>query len=291
MQLRKTRKIHIGKLVIGGDSPIAVQSMAATQTQDLTATARQIEVLEKANADIIRIAVDNEKDVEALKILRKEYEKQREELSKIQTEIGSLSEERQICSNQMLVLSEQERGAKQTIERLNDERTDGERKKKSHYQRIEELEAEYAAVEPKVKTVTKEYESLINALERSDVKYSDAQKRLDSLSEAQIEHLKKLNNSRSLRERTEETVDEKIQALSRMEKRSADHDVDNKRFQSKQKSLIAERKSVKKLLIRIKWKWKSWNHQLPSLGLKNICLLYTSPSPRDGLLSRMPSSA
>ena len=73
MQLRKTRKIHIGKLMIGGDSPIAVQSMAATQTQDLTATARQIEVLEKANADIIRIAVDNEKDVEALKILREKF--------------------------------------------------------------------------------------------------------------------------------------------------------------------------------------------------------------------------
>ena len=43
---RKTRKIRIGKLEIGGDSPIAVQSMAATQTQDLEATARQIEVLE-----------------------------------------------------------------------------------------------------------------------------------------------------------------------------------------------------------------------------------------------------
>ena len=73
MLLRKTRKIHIGKIVIGGDSPIAIQSMAATQTQDLTATARQIEVLEKANADIIRIAVDNEKDVEALKILREKF--------------------------------------------------------------------------------------------------------------------------------------------------------------------------------------------------------------------------
>ena len=73
MPVRKTRKIHIGKLVIGGDSPIAIQSMAATQTQDLTATARQIEVLEKANADIIRIAVDNEKDVEALKILREKF--------------------------------------------------------------------------------------------------------------------------------------------------------------------------------------------------------------------------
>ena len=73
MQPRKTRKIRIGNLVIGGDSPIAVQSMAATQTQDLDATARQIEVLEKAKADVIRIAVDNEKDVEALKVLRKKF--------------------------------------------------------------------------------------------------------------------------------------------------------------------------------------------------------------------------
>ena len=73
MQPKKTRKIRIGKLIIGGDSPIAVQSMAATQTQDLDATARQIEVLEKAKADVIRIAVDNEKDVEALKVLRKKF--------------------------------------------------------------------------------------------------------------------------------------------------------------------------------------------------------------------------
>ena len=73
MQSRKTRKIRIGKLVIGGDSPIAVQSMAATQTQDLSATARQIEVLEKAKADVIRIAVDSEKDVEALKTLRQKF--------------------------------------------------------------------------------------------------------------------------------------------------------------------------------------------------------------------------
>ena len=73
MKPRTTRKIHIGSLVIGGDSPIAVQSMAATQTQDLEATARQIEILQKAGADIIRIAVDSEKDVEALKTLREKF--------------------------------------------------------------------------------------------------------------------------------------------------------------------------------------------------------------------------
>ena len=72
-KVRKTRKIRIGKVVIGGNAPIAVQSMAATQTQNLEATARQIEVLEAAHADIIRIAVDSEKDVEALRILRKQF--------------------------------------------------------------------------------------------------------------------------------------------------------------------------------------------------------------------------
>jgi len=47
--------------------------MAATQTQDLVETARQIEILERAGADVIRIAVDNEADVLALKTLRKEF--------------------------------------------------------------------------------------------------------------------------------------------------------------------------------------------------------------------------
>ena len=70
---RSSRKIRIGSLVIGGDSPVAVQSMAATQTQDLEETARQIEILERAGADVIRIAVDNDADVVALETLRKKF--------------------------------------------------------------------------------------------------------------------------------------------------------------------------------------------------------------------------
>ena len=72
---RLTRKIKIGSLLIGGGSPIAVQSMTATQTQDLEVTARQIEILEQAGADVIRIAVDNEADVKALKFLREKFPK------------------------------------------------------------------------------------------------------------------------------------------------------------------------------------------------------------------------
>ena len=73
MKTRQTRKIRIGSLEIGGDTPVAVQSMAATQTQDLKTTGRQIEILQQAGADVIRIAVDSEQDVEALAKLRQQY--------------------------------------------------------------------------------------------------------------------------------------------------------------------------------------------------------------------------
>jgi len=63
---RRTRTIQIGSLTLGGGSPIAVQSMAATRTQDIAATKRQVELIQDAGADLVRIAVDSKKDVEAL---------------------------------------------------------------------------------------------------------------------------------------------------------------------------------------------------------------------------------
>ena len=61
-----TREVRIGDVTIGGDHPVAVQSMAATRTQDIEATTRQIRLLQNAKADIIRIAVDSRRDTEAL---------------------------------------------------------------------------------------------------------------------------------------------------------------------------------------------------------------------------------
>ena len=61
-----TRAVRIGDLSIGAGHPIAVQSMAATRTQDIAATQRQVELLEEAGADIVRIAVDSRADTEAL---------------------------------------------------------------------------------------------------------------------------------------------------------------------------------------------------------------------------------
>lgn len=67
---RRSRTIRIRDLALGGDAPIAVQSMAATRTRDLDATLRQIRILEAAGADLIRIAVDSREDVKALAHLR-----------------------------------------------------------------------------------------------------------------------------------------------------------------------------------------------------------------------------
>jgi len=63
---RKTRTIRIGPLQVGGDAPIAVQSMAATRTQDIAATRGQVERLQAAGADLVRVAIDSPKDAEAL---------------------------------------------------------------------------------------------------------------------------------------------------------------------------------------------------------------------------------
>jgi (E)-4-hydroxy-3-methylbut-2-enyl-diphosphate synthase len=70
MKARQTRTVRIGNVTIGGDNPIAVQSMTATKTQDVAATIRQVELLEAAGADVIRIAIDTAKDVVALAEVR-----------------------------------------------------------------------------------------------------------------------------------------------------------------------------------------------------------------------------
>ena len=67
---RKSRTIHVRNLPIGGQAPIAVQSMAATRTRDIEATLRQVRILEAAGADLVRIAVDSAADVEALAVIR-----------------------------------------------------------------------------------------------------------------------------------------------------------------------------------------------------------------------------
>lgn len=67
-----TRTVKIGAITIGGGNPIAVQSMCATHTQDIAATAAQVNDLAAAGADVVRIAVDSRKDAEALPEIRRQ---------------------------------------------------------------------------------------------------------------------------------------------------------------------------------------------------------------------------
>jgi (E)-4-hydroxy-3-methylbut-2-enyl-diphosphate synthase len=67
-----TRSVSIGSTVIGGQHPIAVQSMTATRTQDIDATVRQIQDLVAAGADVVRVAIDSQKDAEALMEIRRQ---------------------------------------------------------------------------------------------------------------------------------------------------------------------------------------------------------------------------
>lgn len=67
---RKTRSVRVGDLIIGSSGPISVQSMCATKTQDIEATVRQISLLQQHGSDVIRIAIDSRRDVEALKEIR-----------------------------------------------------------------------------------------------------------------------------------------------------------------------------------------------------------------------------
>ncbi len=63
---RKTRKIAVGKVFVGGDAPISVQSMTTTLTSDINATLQQIAELTATGCDIVRVAVPSQDDADAL---------------------------------------------------------------------------------------------------------------------------------------------------------------------------------------------------------------------------------
>jgi (E)-4-hydroxy-3-methylbut-2-enyl-diphosphate synthase len=63
------RQIHVGGVPIGGGAPVAVQTMTKTETANLQATMDQIRRVAEAGADIVRVAVPRDDDVEALKTI------------------------------------------------------------------------------------------------------------------------------------------------------------------------------------------------------------------------------
>jgi (E)-4-hydroxy-3-methylbut-2-enyl-diphosphate synthase len=54
---RRSRRIMVGRVAVGGDAPVSVQSMTNTETTDVAATVAQIQALENAGADIVRVSI------------------------------------------------------------------------------------------------------------------------------------------------------------------------------------------------------------------------------------------
>src|SRR5215213_5698453 len=67
--MASARQITVGGVPIGGGAPVAVQTMTKTETANLQATMDQIHRVAEAGADIVRVAVPREQDVEALKTI------------------------------------------------------------------------------------------------------------------------------------------------------------------------------------------------------------------------------
>jgi (E)-4-hydroxy-3-methylbut-2-enyl-diphosphate synthase len=68
---RTSRQIRVGKVLVGGDAPISVQSMTTTPTTNINATLQQIAELTASGCDIVRVAVPSRDDAEALPIIAK----------------------------------------------------------------------------------------------------------------------------------------------------------------------------------------------------------------------------
>ncbi len=73
-QRRLSRQIHIGKVPVGGDAPISVQTMTNTDTCDVEATVAQLQRIEKAGADIARISVPDQEAAKAFSLIRARVE-------------------------------------------------------------------------------------------------------------------------------------------------------------------------------------------------------------------------
>lgn len=70
VQRRKTKKIWVGDVPVGGGSPVSVQSMTNTETTDVAATIKQVNELEDAGADIIRVSIPSMEAAESFKEIK-----------------------------------------------------------------------------------------------------------------------------------------------------------------------------------------------------------------------------
>ena len=69
---RKTKKVKVGNIYIGGDAPISVQSMTVNKTYDVEKTLKEMDTLVEAGCQVIRVTVPDKKSAMAIEEYKKE---------------------------------------------------------------------------------------------------------------------------------------------------------------------------------------------------------------------------
>ena len=67
---KPTHQVQVGKVLVGGDAPVVVQSMTNTDTADVDATVHQVIELAEAGSEIVRITVNNDAAAKAVPVIR-----------------------------------------------------------------------------------------------------------------------------------------------------------------------------------------------------------------------------
>lgn len=70
---RKTRQIKVGNLIIGGNAPVSIQGMAKVSTLDLKSLLKEVKSMIKEGAEIVRVAIKEEREVNSIKILKDRF--------------------------------------------------------------------------------------------------------------------------------------------------------------------------------------------------------------------------
>ena len=71
MLREETRSVQVGNLTIGGNNHVVIQSMCNTKTKDVEATIKQINALQQAGCELVRVAVFDKEDAYAIKEIKK----------------------------------------------------------------------------------------------------------------------------------------------------------------------------------------------------------------------------
>ena len=183
-----------------------------------------------------------------LEQMQRAFQEQQAELNILQKKLDGLSQKREENNNRILVLTEQSRSTTHTIERLQIEKDESSKKIQSFNFNIKELEVEQEALDPKISGKRSEYSARKEDFRRIEEKFQEAEKKLEHLNTRHLEHLKDLNASRSLQERTEEMLDEKLSLLRQLESQAEELESEQGKLETTQKGLEGERKELENMI-------------------------------------------